>query len=167
MSIETFHDTDVAPPFSERNLVMHLQLRRFAFTFAGLLASVSLASAQGPWSTNPLAPAAIGSGCSGCAATAAAAPSHAAASEWCGDKASGHRFNLASKLFSPFTIGQGCASPVGCSTFASERTFLFGSCNQFFNAGTKCGHGLCIGSTFGSGGLGDHQRCVYGSNLNR
>ncbi len=144
---------------------MHLQLRRFAFTFAGLLASVSLASAQGSWSTNPLAPAAIGSGCSGCAATAA--PSHAAASEWCGDKSAGPRLHLASKIFSPFTIGQGCASPVGCSTLASERTFLFGSCNQFFNAGNKCGHGLCSGSTFGSGGLGDHQRCVYGSNLNR
>ena len=37
------------------------------------------------------------------------------------------------------SIGEGCANPVGCGSCASEKTFLFGGCNQFFNAGNKCG----------------------------
>jgi hypothetical protein len=35
-------------------------------------------------------------------------------------------------------IGGGCAMPSGCSNLAAERTFLFGSCKQFFNAGSDC-----------------------------
>lgn len=35
-------------------------------------------------------------------------------------------------------IGAGCAMPNGCSNLAAERTFMFGSCRQFFNAGGDC-----------------------------
>ena len=45
------------------------------------------------------------------------------------------------------SIGEGCANPVGCGSCASEKTFLFGGCDQFYNAGNKCGtHGGCGGS---------------------
>lgn len=64
-------------------------------------------------------------------------------------------------------IGPGCASPIGCSNFAAERTFIFGSCRQFFNPGNKCGlRGGC--SVGGIGGChGSSDPCVYGSYLNR
>ena len=71
---------------------------------------------------------------------------------------------------SPATIGAGCASPVGCSNWAAERTFMFGSCNQFFGAGHKCGHGFgfggCATGPIGTG-IGSCGPCVYGSYLNR
>ena len=72
-------------------------------------------------------------------------------------------------LLGGLTIGEGCRSTPGCSSFASERTFLWGGCNQFFNAGYKCK--LCGrnrgASPVGAGGLGDHCPCVYGSYHNR
>jgi hypothetical protein len=82
-----------------------------------------------------------------------------------------HHGRLAS---SPWTIGAGCANPIGCSTCASERTFLFGSCNQFFNPGNKCG-GLCSGGgLFGRCATGPQGTgipgvgpCGYGSYMNR
>lgn len=40
-------------------------------------------------------------------------------------------------------IGGGTASPVGCSCFAAEKTFLWGSCRQFFNPQHVCGNGGC------------------------
>lgn len=73
---------------------------------------------------------------------------------------------------SPWLIGEGCRNPIGCGNFASERTFLFGSCRQFFNPGFDCAgpfshcfpkHSLI----YGTGGIGDHKRCEYGSYLNR
>ena len=67
-------------------------------------------------------------------------------------------------------IGAGCANSVGCSTCAQERTFLFGSCNQFFNAGNNCGHGFgfgrCATGPIGTG-IPACGPCVYGSYLNR
>ena len=75
----------------------------------------------------------------------------------------------------PCTIGAGCANTVGCSSPASERTFLFGSCHQFFNPGNKCGggHGFggflrgdCATGPIGTG-IGSCGPCVYGSYLNR
>lgn len=73
-------------------------------------------------------------------------------------------------VLSGLTIGEGCRSEPGCGTFASERTFLFGGCNQFFNAGYKCT--LCGRKDrgvypMGTGGLGVHTPCVYGTYLNR
>lgn len=68
-------------------------------------------------------------------------------------------------------IGAGCANPIGCGSFASERTFHFGSCKQFFSPGNDCS--LCGKRkpfeypVFGPGGLGDHTPCTYGSYLNR
>ena len=58
------------------------------------------------------------------------------------------------------TIGEGCANPITCGNWASERTFLFGSCKQFFNPGNKCG----------GGGCGSHNNpgpCSYSTYLNR
>ncbi len=76
-------------------------------------------------------------------------------------------------------IGDGCASNPGCTNLAAERTFLFGSCRQFFTPGNQCAHGGCGSSLFGgrragheplllgSANLGTPNPCVYGSYLNR
>ncbi|HVK16015.1 MAG TPA: hypothetical protein VM533_03640 [Fimbriiglobus sp.] len=88
-------------------------------------------------------------------------------------------------LFHKASIGEGCANPIGCGSCASEKTFLFGGCNQFFNPGNKCGNGLgggCGGSSgcglldrirgncaiapVGTGGL-NQPPCTYFSYLNR
>ena len=68
----------------------------------------------------------------------------------------------------PGTIGAGCANPIGCSNWASERNFAFGSCNQFFSPGNKCGgrFGGCATHPLGTG-IGDCGPCAYGSYLNR
>jgi len=34
---------------------------------------------------------------------------------------------------------QGCANPLGCGNFWSDKTFIFGSCRQFFGHGRGCG----------------------------
>jgi hypothetical protein len=88
---------------------------------------------------------------------------------------------------SRWTIGEGCANPVGCGNLASERTFLWGGCNQFFTPGNKCGglfghdgglfgngdglfarcRGLCARPPLGAGGVGNVSTCCYGSYLNR
>lgn len=70
------------------------------------------------------------------------------------------------------SIGEGCAKTAGCNSYAQDRTFMWGSCNQFFNAGHNCGGGLfggrnCIMLPQGRGGIGDNNLCEYGSYLNR
>ena len=60
-----------------------------------------------------------------------------------------------------FRIGEGCASTAGCSSCKQERTFLFGSCHQFFNAGNDCGRGN------GHGPCGPVSPCTYFSYQNR
>ena len=83
------------------------------------------------------------------------------------------RHRIAGRLLNPFLIGEGCKAPVGCGNLCSERTFIFGSCKQFFNAGEKCGRGClggfgnCAAYPLGTGGLGDHNSCAYGTALNR
>lgn len=42
-------------------------------------------------------------------------------------------------------IGAGTVSPVGCSCLASDKTFMFGSCRQFFNPQNVCGRGCIAG----------------------
>ncbi|MFO0938040.1 MAG: hypothetical protein U0798_16175 [Gemmataceae bacterium] len=42
------------------------------------------------------------------------------------------------KVWNAFRIGEGCASTVGCNSLAAQRTFMFGSCHQFFNPGHDC-----------------------------
>ena len=69
------------------------------------------------------------------------------------------------RLINRFSIGEGCESPVCCGNFASTRTFLFGSCRQFFNAGNKCG---AMSGLFGScNTCGCAGSCNNGSFLNR
>jgi hypothetical protein len=152
-----------------------MKLRQLALAACGLVASAGLACAQsGPWSPTPLGPPAFQHphksvspvaqvGCANCgAATAAAVPSAGCSSCGSGAASSGLAARFAN---SPLTIGQGCASGPYCGSFASERTFLFGSCRQFFNAGDKCGGGC--GGLYGPGGFGDTSACKYGSYLNR
>lgn len=69
-------------------------------------------------------------------------------------------------------IGEGCAMGAGCSSYAQQRTFIWGGCNQFFNPGYKCGGGLfggrnCIVPPQGQGGIGSNDTCSYGSYINR
>ena len=140
-------------------------MRHLLLALFGVAASLGTASAQGSWSPTPLAPPALPrqqsaspaalsdgvaqAGCSTCAPAAVTS--------------GGLHARLAA---SPLTIGAGCANSPYCGTLASERTFLFGSCRQFFNAGNKCGGGGC-GSAYGPGGFGDGSPCKYGSYLNR
>jgi hypothetical protein len=54
------------------------------------------------------------------------------------------------------TPGPGTAMPLGCSCFAADKTFLWGSCRQFFNPQRTCG-GAATGyncSTCGDGSCG-------------
>ena len=55
--------------------------------------------------------------------------------------ASGHKPGLFSKLFGNYGIGAGTATPVTCGCHAADKTFVFGSCKQFFNPGNVCGSG--------------------------
>ena len=113
------------------------------------------ASAQAPAAQAPAAPAAQAapataapvvavstSGCSGCGKAASSCDS-------CG-KGSKHGAGL-------FRIGEGCASTAGCSSCKQERTFLWGSCHQFFNAGNDCGNGKLHGPR------APWAPCTYGS----
>jgi hypothetical protein len=61
-----------------------------------------------------------------------------------------------------FRIGGGCAMPNGCSSHSAERTFLFGSCKQFFNAGSDCGMKMKLNPL-----AGPIPNCAYSSYLNR
>jgi len=143
-------------------------MRPLFLALCAVVASSAVASTQAPWSPSPLAPPAIqretispvalaggsaAAGCAGCGVSTAASPGPLA----------GLHARVAS---SPLTIGQGCANSPNCGSFASERTFLFGSCRQFFNAGNKCGGG-CGGGNGSIGGFGDGSPCKYGSYLNR
>jgi hypothetical protein len=60
-------------------------------------------------------------------------------------------------------IGYGCASNAGCSSLAAERTFMFGSCRQFFNAGSDCS--FSRNSAYGPRCA--VPPCTYNSYLNR
>lgn len=67
-----------------------------------------------------------------------------------------------------FRIGDGCKNVEWCGSFATQRTFVFGSCRQFFSPGYDCNgpFGKCFkgpGTIYGPGGLGGHDPCVYSS----
>ena len=142
-------------------------MRQLFLALLGVAATVATSAAQSPWSPVPLGPPAFprqtvstvsmnvpvaeAGGCSSCSSGAVAA---------------GPLSGLATRVGnSPLAIGRGCANTPGCGSFASERTFLFGGCNQFFNAGNKCGGGGCGNGS--AGGFGDTTPCKYGSYLNR
>lgn len=68
-------------------------------------------------------------------------------------------------LLSKFLIGPGTATPVTCGCLAAERTFMFGSCKQFFTPGRTC-NGCNI--EYGPGGMGYYDNCKnVGSFINR
>lgn len=71
------------------------------------------------------------------------------------------------RLFGAVKIGEGCANPVDCGSCASEKTFLFGSCKQFFNPGNDCaGCKKCPPLLLGKGLLANDP-CHYGAFTNR
>jgi len=142
-------------------------MRQYLAAVAGLFAAVGFASAQSPapaprvgsiqptaaytpagnYVTPPAANAiqqvnggvAIGTGCSTCGAA----------------KAHSHHLG----------IGAGTAMPIGCSCLAAEKTFVFGSCSQFFNPGNRCAGGYGVGC--GGGGTEKHPCAGVTSYLNR
>ena len=76
------------------------------------------------------------------------------------------------KLLYPFTIGEGCRMPVGCSSYFAERTFLWGSCRQFYTPGNKCvahpgsycgGQNLLVGMNGYNGGFFSAGGCPGGN----
>lgn len=104
------------------------------------------------------APAAVqpAGGCSTCGSAAAAAD--------CGQTGKKHGGGLKG-----LGMGAGTALPIGCSCHAAEKTFVFGSCRQFFNPGNTCGPngtgcGLfgkqgCPPVIYGPGGAGGSSNC--------
>ena len=127
---------------------------RLILAVAGLLGAVGLAQAQ-HFAPKPLQPVPIGS------VEAAPLPANIAPitlashrstaancagpvvayGDGCAAPGASHarKRSHASKLF----IGAGTINPVTCGCLASERTFAFGSCKQFFNPQDTCGAGGC------------------------
>jgi hypothetical protein len=129
-------------------------MRALILTTVGVVASAGAAADQPNGSPAGLfvqtgQPATfVQAGCNGCDGSAAA---H-------GPRVGGHLANRA-YYNSPLTIGPGCSMPVGCSSWAADRTFLFGSCRQFFGFGGKCDSYLDrirhnVTTPLGAGGLG-------------
>jgi hypothetical protein len=131
-----------------------------------------------------VAPAPVNGGCCGSVAPAPA-DCGGCDSDCTSSKGRKHHRN-GGGLFHKAAIGEGCANPIGCGSCASEKTFLFGGCDQFFNPGDKCGHGMgggcngggCLGglrtrlrgdcaiAPVGTGGL-NSPPCTYTSYVNR
>lgn len=70
-------------------------------------------------------------------------------------------------LLYPFTIGEGCRMPAGCSSYFAERTFIWGSCRQFYTPGNKCsafpGRGTLVGMNGYNGGFFTGGGCANGN----
>ncbi len=119
---------------------------------AGGVPAVAAPAVVAPAQPIAAAPAPISGGCCG-SAPVIAQDYYGGGCDSCGSSASTKGRH--GGLFHRATIGQGCANPIGCGSCASEKTFLFGGCNQFFNPGNKCGGGI-LGSGCGSSGCGGH-----------
>lgn len=173
---------------------MRSHVRRLLLAAGGLVVSFGTATAQHPFNAPPLGPPAFkhpraaaavipAGGCDNCAPTGMVAapgvpvgsPAYVPAADV------GHHGPRVSRLAGhPLGVGEGCPTGPACSSYASERTFFWGGCSQFFNPGNKCGTcgplGQGLGGRFrnkhdidpyGPGGLGNPNPCVYGSYLNR
>jgi hypothetical protein len=142
-----------------RGFTMRQRMWRSILALSIGAAISATAAAQTPAAQAPAASAApvvvvSTSGCNGCGQPASSCDS-------CGKAGKHHGGGV-------FRIGAGCASTAGCSSCKQERTFLFGGCHQFFNAGNDCGRG------FGHGGGGVvygpraiSPPCTYFTYLNR
>ncbi len=142
-------------------------MRRFCLAIVATFGLLSAASAQAPI---PAAPAALAGPQSGMVPAPAMQPTMVIATSGCATPVATTACNTCgpttrSSIVSRVTIGCGTANPVSCGTFASERTFLFGSCNSFFTPCKTCG-GAAI--EYGSGGMGPKDGCKHiTSYLNR
>ncbi len=175
---------------------MRSHVRRLLLAAGGLVLSLGTAAAQNPFHAPPLGPPAFpkakadaevtpAGGCSNCApAGMVAAPGVPATSPaYAPAQASDLSYHgpRTSRLAAhPLGVGEGCPTGPTCSSYASERTFLWGGCSQFYNPGNKCGTcgplGQGLGgrlgnkhdiAPFGPGGLGNPNPCAYGSYQNR
>ncbi len=129
---------------------------RLILAVGGLLGAASLAPAQ-YYAPKPLQPVPIGSA-EAAPLPAVIAPvsqaSHRSAAncagpvvaygDGCAAPSSHHKAHDRNRLLSKFMIGAGTINPVNCGCLASERTFVFGSCKQFFNPKLEC-NGGCSG----------------------
>ena len=77
----------------------------------------------------------------------------------CGPAIGTSKHGMGGGLLGAIKIGGGTVSPIGCSCSAADRTFIFGSCNAFFNPARRCD---------GSPACGYGSKCglpVYGSGI--
>jgi hypothetical protein len=114
---------------------------------APLVPGQAVVPAPAPATAAPVIAPAPQGGCCG----STSVPSGCGSDSCCGKTSRGGLLGHLSN--SKCGIGEGCANPVGCGNCATEKTFLFGGCHQFFNPGNKCGGGLFGGHGCG-GGLG-------------
>ena len=144
---------------------------RLVLAVAGLLVSVGFAQAQ-HFAPTPLQPVPIGS-VEAALLPAVIAPitqaSHRSTSTAnCGPVVaygdgcaapSGHKAHdrKHAGIFGKMLIGPDTINPVSCGCPASERTFAFGSCKQFFNPQLECNGGR--GGCGGHGGNGGCSGC--------
>ena len=127
---------------------------RLILAVAGLLGAVGLAQAQ-HFAPKPLQPVPIGS-VEAAPLPANIAPitlaSHRSTAANCagpvvaygdGCAAPSHKAHDRNRggIFRKILIGPGPINPVSCGCLASERTFVFGSCRQFYNPKLECSGG--------------------------
>jgi hypothetical protein len=138
-------------PFFRKDFIMRQRMMLLAAAFVGfaITATAQAPLQSGPASKAPVQPVRGGSG----------APATPVVVQGCGSCASGGAVNAKHSLI----IGAGTINPVGCGCAASERSWMFGSCKQFFNPGNVCGGG-CGGGL----GIGNRNPCdlpKYGTGL--
>jgi hypothetical protein len=120
---------------------MRFLILAVGLAFASTAAAQSPAPLQTPFASNgTVAQVAGGGGCGGCAPTVVNGSGGCAAHQ----VREGHKCQL-------FRFGGGTVNPVGCGCCASEKTFFWGGCKQFFNPQQTCGNGNGCGCGGGKG----------------
>ena len=141
-------------------------MRRFCLAVVASFGFLAAASAQAPIPAVPPAPSALASPYTGLMPAPAAQPMYvvAAPTSGCATPAAAPCATSAcgptarNKLVSRAFIGCGTANPASCGTIASDRSFMFGSCNAFFTPCKTCGG---AGIEYGSGGMGPKDGCKH------
>ena len=141
-------------------------MRRFCLALVASFGFMAAASAQAPIPAVPPAPAALASPYTGLMPAPAAQPMYvvAAPTSGCATPAAAPCATSAcgptarNKLVSRAFIGCGTANSASCGTIASDRSFMFGSCNAFFTPCKTCGG---AGIEYGSGGMGPKDGCKH------
>ncbi len=141
---------------------MRVNLSKLLAVGMGLIASIGMASAQGPAPVPSPAPMpasyiANGPAAGGCSSCGSNGPTTSAST----------KHKICDVLF----IGKGTIMDAGCACTSAQRTFLFGSCNQFYGQSKPCSHcglfGNCHHPVGGTGPTASVPPCVYSSYMNR